>query len=417
MRIAAAAFVLLAFAASAFADNWPQFRGPHGNGQSDATGLPVKFGEGENVKWKTPIPGKGWSSPVVWGERIWVTTATEDGKKMSVLCVDLKTGKILRDQLVFENENPRFCHPTNSYASPTPTIEEGRIYVHFGSYGTACLDTETGEVLWTRRDLHSDDFRGPASSPILHGDLLIVHFDGVDVQFLVALDKHTGKTVWKNDRDIDYGTDNGDAMKAYSTPAVIEVEGRKQLISPAAVATLAYDPQTGRELWRVRHGGMNAAALPLFGGGLVYISAGSGGYDLVAVRPDGRGDVTDSHIAWRTGKSVPKRSSQLLLGDLYFMVNDTGIASCLDATTGDILWQHRFAGNYWASPIYADGRIYFFGQDGTIPVVAPTREFQLLAENKLADGFNASPAVVGRSLILRTKTHLYCIEDLAEASR
>jgi outer membrane protein assembly factor BamB len=282
--------------------------------------------------------------------------------------------------------------------------------VHFGSYGTACLDTKTGEKLWERRDLPCDHFRGPGSSPILHDNFLFVAFDGFDLQYVVALDKKTGETLWRRDRNIDYGTDNGDWKKAYCTATVIEHAGRTQIISPSATDTVAYAPD-GSELWRVHHGGMNAAARPLFGHGLVYIAAGDGGMSLVAVRPDGTGDVTDTHIEWSTNKSVPKRPSQLLVGDLFFMIDDKGVVSCLEAATGDIVWQKRISGAYWASPLYADGRIYCFSQDGETPVIAAKREFELLAENKLDAGFNASPAVVGDSLILRTKTHLYRIRE------
>jgi outer membrane protein assembly factor BamB len=312
---------------------------------------------------------------------------------------------------VVRNEEPAFRHATNSYASPTPVIEEGRVYVHFGAYGTACLDTKTADILWQRRDFPCDHFRGPGSSPVLCGDLLFVAYDGFDLQYVVALDKHTGKTLWKKDRGIDYGTDNGDYKKAYSTAAVIEYSGRTQIVSPSAAETIAYAPEDGSVLWRVRHGGMNAAALPLFGHGLVYIAAGDGGMSLVAVRPEGSGDITDTAVEWSTRKSVPKRPSHLLVGDLYFMINDEGVATCLDAKTGEEIWSKRLEDKYWASPIYAEGRIYCFGQNGGCPVLEAGREFKLLAENQLGDGFNASPAVVGKSIIARSKTHLYRIEQ------
>src|SRR5262249_12818569 len=217
-------------AEAAAGETWPQFRGPRGEGRTDAVGLPVRWGEKENIVWKTPIHDKGWSSPVVWGGQVWMTTARADGKELFAVCVDRETGKILHDLKVFDVEKPAFCIPFNSYASPTPVIEEGRVYVHFGTYGTACLDTATGKKLWERRDLNCDHFRGPGSSPIVFGDLLFVHFDGFDVQYVVALDKATGKTVWKKDRAIDYGTDNGDLKKAYATPTVITVQGKPQLI-------------------------------------------------------------------------------------------------------------------------------------------------------------------------------------------
>jgi outer membrane protein assembly factor BamB len=400
------------FAAPAVAAEkpWNQFRGPNGVGKSDAKNVPLEFGEGKNIAWKTAIHGKGWSSPVVWDSQIWLQTATEDGHKLYAVCVDAKSGKIVHDRLVFEVEKPRFCHATNSYASPTPFVEEGRVYVHFGAYGTACLDTATGKTLWERRDFVCDDFRGPGSSPIVHDGLLFVNFDGVDRQYVVALDKKTGKTIWQKDRGIDYGTDNGDNKKAYGTPSIITVNGKEQLVSPSAVETIAYEPKTGKIIWRVRHGGMNVGARPLYGHGMVYISAGSGSRRLIAVKPTGRGDVTDTHIAWGLGKGVPGRSSQILHGELYFMMDDGGVASCVDAKTGKIHWSKRIGGAYWASPVLVGDRVYCFSKDGRIPVFKASKEFELLADNKLPAGFNASPAFVDDAMILRTFTHLYRVE-------
>jgi outer membrane protein assembly factor BamB len=363
------------------------------------------------VKWKVEIPGKAWSSPVVWKKQIWMTNATEDGKKMSAVCVDADSGKITRDLLIFENEQPEYCHPTNSYASPTPVIEEGRLYVHFGTYGTACIDTNIGEILWSRRDLKCDHYRGPASSPIIHENLVFLSFDGIDVQYVVALDKRTGDILWKKDRDISYNTSNGDHKKAYSTAHVIEVNGKPQIISPAAMETLAYDPANGDVIWRVRHGGMNAASRPLYEHGMVYISTEGSKISLVAVKPDGKGDVTESHVVWTTGKTVPKKPSQMIVGDLFFMANDSGVITCLNAKTGELHWQERVEGEYWASPLYANGRIYFFSKEGRVPVIAAKLEFELLADNVLDGGFNASPAVIGDDLILRTITHLYRIGE------
>ncbi|MCF7674049.1 MAG: PQQ-binding-like beta-propeller repeat protein [Akkermansiaceae bacterium] len=390
-------------------NNWPQFRGPEANGQTAAKGLPVKFGEGDNVLWKTPVPGKAWSSPVVWGSQIWVTTATEDGHELGALCVNAVSGKIIHQKVVFKIAEPKFCHPMNSYGTPTPVIEDGRVYLHFGQAGTACLDTATAATLWTRQDLLCDHFRGAGSSPILAGNLLVLTFDGVDVQYVAALDKTTGKTAWKRDRNIAYDTDSTDYHKAYSTPAVITVRGKPQLVSPSAGATIAYAPDSGEELWRVRSGGMNAAALPLFDGDLLYATSAAGGFQLFAVRPDGKGDVTETHVAWKYKKSVPSRSSLILTDGRLFMVSDNGMTSCVDAKTGQTVWQKRVKGAFSASPLLADGKIYFFGEDGEVPVIAAAGEFELLAENHLDDGFMASPAVFANSLILRSRKHLYRI--------
>lgn len=423
MRLIVLTFALMtSVAAFAAEENWNQFRGPRGDGTTLAKGLPVTFGEGSpEIVWKTPIPGRAWSSPVVWGDQIWVTNAPEIQNLtpekptldspiiLSAVCIDFETGKVIHDLKLFEVDKPQFTHSTNSYASPTPFIEEGRVYTHFGAYGTACLDTKTGKKIWERRDLECDHFRGPGSSPVVYNGLLYLTFDGFDFQYITALDKLTGKTVWRQDRNVDFGTTDGDAKKAYSTPLLIESEGRSLLISPFASATIAYDPQSGTPVWTVRHGGMNAAGRPLFGNGLLYISTADGPNPLIAVSPHGKGDITEN-IAWRSNKSIPKRPSQILLGDLMFMMNDAGVASCIDAKTGQEIWTKRMGGEYWSSPLYADGLIYCFSQQGTIPVFKAAREFDLVAENQLGDGFLASPAVVKSSLILRSKTHLYRIQ-------
>ena len=423
MRLTLLAFVIVSCQLACAQDEpWNQFRGPRGDGTSKAVGLPVTFAEGSpEIVWKTPVPGRAWSSPVIWGNQIWLTNAPEiqnltpEKPKLekplvlSAVCIDFDSGKVIHDVKLFEVEKPQFTHATNSYGSPTPYLEEGRVYIHFGAYGTACLDSKTGKKIWERRDLECDHWRGPGSSPVVYGGLLYLTFDGYDVQYITALDKLTGQTVWKKDRNVDFGTTDGDAKKAYSTPILIQEAGRDLLVSPFASATIAYDPKTGEPVWTVRHGGMNAAGRPLFGNGLLYISTADGPNPLVAVAPQGKGDITDK-IVWRTNKSVPKRPSQLLIGDLLFMMNDGGVASCLDAKTSNEIWTRRLPGEYWASPIYADGLIYCFSQSGTIPVLKAGRDYELVAENKLDSGFVASPAVAGKSLVLRSKTHLYRIE-------
>jgi outer membrane protein assembly factor BamB len=391
--------------------NWPQFRGPEGNGHAQATGLATVWSERENIAWKTPIHGRGWSSPVAWENQIWLTTATEDGQQLFAICVDGDSGNILHDLHLFDVAHPDEIHVTNSYASPTPVLEQGRAYVHFGTYGTACLDTSSGKVLWQRRDLRCNHWRGPGSSPILFEDLLIVHFDGYDLQYVVAFDKNTGETRWKTDRNIDYQTDDGDLKKAFCTPIIISVQGQLQLISPAAKATIAYDPRTGRELWRMRYDNHSAAARPLFGHGLLFINSGFSKAELYAVRPGTEGDVTDTHVVWKTDRGIGSKPSHLLIDDLLYVVHDQGTASCLDALTGQSVWQKRLGGNFSASPLFADGKIYFLNEEGVTTVIRPGRTCEILATNHLDDGCMASPAVVGAAIVVRTKTHLYRIES------
>jgi outer membrane protein assembly factor BamB len=392
-------------------DRWPEFRGPDGQGHAAAdANPPVTWSEPENVTWKTAIHGTGWSSPVIWGDQIWLTTATDDGKENYAVCVDRRDGRIVHDLHVFHNDKPEDTRSYNSFASPTPAIEEGRIYVHYGSYGTACLDTSDGQVIWERRDLPCNHWRGPGSSPILFEDLLFIHYDGHDFQYIVALDKATGATVWKKDREIDYLSTDGDYRKAFATPLVFVANGRQQLISPCANGTIAYDPRTGELIWRIQFENHSAAARPLFDGNLVYISTGFSKGDLWAVRPDGAGDVTDSHVVWKRSKNVGSQPSPLLVDGLIYLVHDAGVASCVDAATGEEVWIKRLEGTFSASPIAAGGRIYFCNKEGDTWVLAPGRKYQELARNKLDAGCMGSPAALGKSLFLRTHTHLYRLE-------
>ena len=417
-------FMLLAPTMSA--GDWPEFRGPWGNGLASipgsrkSPGLPLNWSETENVKWKTSIPHQGWSTPVVMNDQVWLTTATLEGHDFFVICVDANSGVICLNEMLFHADDPEpLGNPLNSYASPSPVIESGRVYVNFGSYGTACLDTKTFELLWKRSDLPCRHFRGPGSSLILFKNLLILTMDGVDVQYLVALDKATGRTVWKTDRTAEWNDldsdgkpmGEGDLRKAYSTPLLIDVDGNRQMISVGAKAVYGYNPADGRELWKIHNKGYSGAARPVYGDGIAYMISGFGKTDLLAIRVEGSGDITDSNILWKTGTAVPRTPSPLLIDDLLFMVNDTGTTTCLEALTGRQVWNQRVPGDYAASPLYADGRIYCFNMDGKTTVFKAAREYEILATNTLDSGFMASPAVLGKSLILRTKTHLYRIES------
>jgi hypothetical protein len=389
-------------------DNWPQFRGPGGDGIANVRSVPVRWSEKENIRWKTAIHDKGWSSPVVWGDQIWLTTARADGKEFFAVCVDRKSGQIVHDVKLFADPKPAYCHPYNSYASPTPVIEEGRLYFHFGSHGTGCLDTKTAKVLWLRRDFPCYHHRGPGSSPIIDDQRLFLLFDGYDQQYVVALDKATGKTVWKKDRDIPYSSTDGDIKKAYATPSILVIKGKPQLVCPAAEATIAYDPASGDEIWRVIHGGMNEATRPLFGNGLIYLTNGDKA-QLIAVRQGGSGDVTKTGIAWKAARGVPTRPSPLLVDDRLYIVSDKGIATCLDALTGKQLWTERLGGDFCASPLYAAGHIYLCDEAGSTHVLKAAPQYQSVAVDTLDAGCMASPIAVGDALFVRTKTHLYCI--------
>ncbi|QDU46745.1 outer membrane biogenesis protein BamB [Symmachiella dynata] len=419
-RVLVCACLTLACCVTSWAgENWPNYRGPSEQGLTDAKNLPLTWGEDKNITWQTPIEGKAWSTPVIWGDQIWLTSAPLEGNRLRAICVDKNTGKIVHDKMLYAVAGPQYCHPFNSYASPSPVIEEGRVYVSFGSPYNACLDTKTGEVIWERDDFVCNHFRGPGSSPFLYKNLLILHFDGSDRQYVVALDKQTGDTVWETERTVDFDDivektgkpiRDGDFRKAFSTPMIADVDGRPMLISLGSKALYAYDPETGEELWRLNAPGVHSGSCrPALGHGLVYMPMGSGG-KLWAVNPNGSGELSQDHIAWEYKQVVPRRASPLLVDDLLFVVDDGGIAACIDAKTGEGIWRKRLGGNFSASPIYADGKVYFFDEDGKATVIEAAREFRQLAVNKLGDGFMASPAVSGDSLFLRSRSQLYRID-------
>jgi outer membrane protein assembly factor BamB len=423
--------IALAGQAKAGAD-WPEFRGPWGDGHVSApgdsklAGFPLHWSDTENVKWKTEIPDRGWSTPVVMDGQVWLTTATADGHDFFALCVDADSGKIRFNEKIFHSDTPEpLGNNVNSYATPSPVIERGRVYVHFGSYGTACLDTVSDKIIWKRDDLPCRHYRGPSSSPILFENLLILTFDGANFQYSAALDKNTGRTVWKTDRSVAWKDENdagqmakdGDRRKAHSTPLIVTANGKLQMLSAGAKAAYAYDPRTGKELWRVQYYDWSAAPRPLFDNGLAYFVTGLTKTELLAVKTDGEGDVTDSHVQWRTKTHVGKYSSPILVDGLIYTAADESFVSCLEAATGNVVWNERIGGGYQASPIYADGRLYFFNQQGTTTVLKPGRTCEILATNTLADGFMASPAAAGKAFYLRTRTHLYRIESGDAESR
>lgn len=400
-------------------DGWPMFRGPQGDGTVSGAKLPLSWSETENVRWKIALPQVGWSTPVVQDGQIWLTGATEKGNDFFAYGVDEKTGKIAIEKQLFHCDTPEpLGNSVNGYASPSAVIEKGRVYVHFGSYGTACLDTATGEVLWKREDLKCRHYRGPGSSPILYKDFIILTMDGVDVQYLIALDKATGKTVWKSDRMITFNDldekgqpkRDGDMRKGFTTPIVINVGGKDQLISPASSAIIAYEPSTGKELWRVRSPTHTPAVSPVYANGLVLSVTGHGPAEMLAIRPDGKGDVTETHVVWRMGgKEVPLTTSPVVVNGLLYMLSDNGIMNCMEVASGKIVWRQQLGGSCLASAIHDNEKIYIFGLSGKTIVIRAGRTFEKLGETLLESGFMASPAVTGDSLILRTKTHVYNI--------
>jgi len=412
IRFAGAALLSALVTVGRAADEWPQFRGPTGQGVAVARDLPLTWSESANITWKTAIPGEGYSSPVISGSRIWMTTSPDKGKARHVVCVDFATGKITLNIPLFTCATPEPCHSMNTYATPTPVLEDNRVYVTFGAPGTACLDAETGKTIWERRDIPVKYFDvGPASSPILYRDKFILTCDGQanDQHFVIALNKNTGETLWRTDRK--YLNDKT-PPKTHSScvPLIIDVAGKDQLVSPGGHGVRSYDPETGKELWCARYGGWSVVPRPVYANGVLVICSGTVQPTMLAIRPEGAsGDITDtSAVVWKTTKNVPAMPSPLLVENRLYTLTATTL-SCLKPATGEVVWVHTIPGQHLASPVVADGRIYLFNTSGGAAVAALGDTFTLLATNRLESGCSASPAVVGQSLIVRTAKHLYRI--------
>ena len=399
MRTLSVLFVLVA--SVAFAGDSPQFRGPGGEGHSSETNLPLKWSDTENVRWKAEIDGLGWSTPSVVGADVWFTTATDDGKSLRAVCLDKDSGKERHNVEVFHRDEPGKIHGKNSYASPSVLVDGEHVFVHFGKLGTACLD-RNAKVIWTTEFTYNHR-HGPAGSPIVVGDLLILSCDGGDVQFVTALHKQTGKEVWKTTRE---------GAMAYSTPLLIEVDGQPQVVSTGGEWAMGYEPQTGKEIWRFRYPkGYSNVPRPVFGQGLVFLCSGYDKPWLYAVRPNGTGDVTETHMAWKLDRGAPLNPSPLLIGEELYIVSDNGIVTCLNAKSGEQHWQQRVGGNFSASLLHADGRIYMLDENGKTYVFAPTKdEYRELAVNEVPGRSLASIAAADGSLFLRTDKAVYRLQ-------
>lgn len=394
--------------------DWPQQLGPSANGHAGDANLPTTLGEGRDTKWKTAIPGRGWSSPVAVDKQIWVTTALDEGRSRHAVCVDFDSGRIVHDIKLFDVPEPPSIHKLNSHASPSCVVEPGRVYVHFGTHGTACIDTTNGDVLWKRNDLNLDHQVGAGSSPIIHGDKLIFHCDGIDVQYIIALNKRTGETVWKTKRTAELDPAALNRHKAFSTPVVVQRDGHSDLISLGASALYGYNVDTGEELWRFDFNGYSNVAVPVIHDGLAIFSTAYDKSSLLAVRlPEAgkkAGNITDSHHAWSYKRNVMYKPTPVVVNERLYMIADTGVLTCLDPATGKGVYRHRVGGNFSASPIVAGDHIYLLNEDGDATVFTAGPAFEPVSAGRFDEGFMSSPAVVGDTLILRSKTHLYRIE-------
>lgn len=395
-------------------EQWSQFRGHFGNGIIKSTSAPINWSENRNIDWKTPIHDRGWSSPVIWNDQIWMTTATKEGNKMYAICVNKLSGKVEHDIHVFDVKSPQAITNENTYASPTPVVEEGRVYVHFGTYGTACISTKDGQILWKRRDLNCNHEigAGPASSPFIYNNFLIFNVDGRDVQYVIALNKETGQTAWKTNRSVDFSDVQINQRKAYGTPFIIPRGNSNQMVSIGAKGVYSYDPENGKELWKAEHRGWSIAPRPVYGEGLVFTMIDRDRPEMWAINPNGSGDITETHIEWKETKRMPPRASPIFFKGLLFVVDRNGYISCIEAKTGKSIWQKRMKGRFSASPILANNLIYFFNEDTVCTIIKPTRELDIVTENKLSsDKLMATPAFDENSIYIRTENNLYRIKE------
>ncbi|WP_167605425.1 PQQ-binding-like beta-propeller repeat protein [Maribellus sediminis] len=398
--------------------NWTHFRGSNMDGHAEVEKAPLHWSEADNVVWKVAVKGQGWSSPVVFGNQIWLTSAEEDGTQFYVCCYNLDSGELLLEKTLFTAEEPQRIHSTNSYATPTPCIEQGKVYVHYGTFGTACIDTKSFDVLWKREDLKCDHMQGPASSPILYKNMLIVHLEGTKDPYVVALDRNTGETIWKSVRPKEiYDPLEPVYRKSYQTPIVINVNGKELLISNSAYMCFAHDVNTGEVIWTITYGFDSTVSQPLYWNGLVFVNSGWIFEDnkpyftrQYAIDPTGTGDVTETHVKWMYEDEVPQIPTPVIVDGKMYMAHDRGMVTCLETMTGNPVWKEELKGNFNASPIYAAGNIYFMSVKGECTIIKPGDTFQKVAENDLDEIVKATPAFVGDKMIIRSDKNLYLIK-------
>ena len=398
---------------ASLAEDWPGFRGPTRQGISQEKDVPVEWNTTANIAWKTPVPGLGWSSPIVFGDRVFLTTATEKGISFRLLCFDRLTGDILWNRQVLRQE-PGNKQKLNSYATSTPVTDGRKVFVVAFDGSIAAVSTD-GTVVWTNRDYEYYSQHGLAVSPIIHEDFLIVAFDGSssgqnpkvgwqipwDKGVIVALDKKTGKVRWEGKRGL--------SRIAHVTPQVFGANGIDRLVSSAGDVVQGFDLKTGRRIWTASSSGEGVVPSPLVGEGLVFAASGFGGSAIRAVRTGGEGDVTATHIAWETTEDVPKVPSMLYAKPYLFLITESSVAKCLKAATGEVLWRQRLGARYSASPVWADGRVYLLSEKGETVVIEAGPEFKVLARNKLEEECCASPAVSQGNIFIRSERNLYCI--------
>lgn len=409
------ALLCLATGATCFAtDDWPDFRGPTFDGQVSDLDTPLEWSESNNIAWKTALPGRGWSTPVVVGPLLWMTSAEEDGHRLMAISVDRESGELKHRVTLFSVDELEACNATNSFASPSPVTDGSNVYMSFGTYGVAAVDATDGTVVWSRDDVNVDHQEGPGSSPLLYKDRLVLHCDGRDQQYIVALDTATGATAWRRERSLDLSHVGDFARKSFTTPFLVRAESGDRIISPAAQGCYCYDPASGREVWSLRYPGFSAVPRPVVSNGIAFVVDGFANPSILAVQIDGRNDITDSHVKWIFKRGGPATTSPVRLANQIVFVTDNGVLVSLDESSGEVNWRTRIGGSFCASPIVNDDLIYLCDRDGETTVVriaAGGDEPEIVMTNRLDDGMMASPVAIGETLYLRTKGYLYCVRE------
>ncbi len=400
--------VLAVAAAPVLAEEWPAWRGPRGDGTSTETGVPITWSATENIVWKTLIPGKGHSSPVVWGDRVFVTTCLESEKRRVLLCIDRAGGKVLWQRVVLTAPLERMNN-LNSYASSTPVTDGRRVWVTFLEFPhvrVVCYDVEGREV-WrkTPGELHA--CHGYCSSLIPYKDLIILNADQ-DAElpkraYIVAFDKATGRERWRIDRP--------NRVRSYTPPAIFEAAGKMQMVVSGSKCVASYDPDTGRQHWIIDGPTDQFVANLVYTDGVFMITGGWPTRHILGIRPDGRGNVTDTHVLWhlRDRKIVSYVPSPIARGKYFYLVSDAGLATCLEATSGRKMWSERLGRHHSASPVLAEGRLYFLDDAGVMHVLKAEPAFEVVAKNDLGEPCRVSPAVSHGQIFIRGLKNLYCI--------
>jgi len=394
--------LVIALSGVVLAENWPGWRGPRGDGTSLEKNAPVRWSETQNVVWKVPIPGKGHASPIVWGRHIFVVTAIKEKKQRILLCLDRKNGKILWQHVVLESPLERI-NRLNSYATSTPATDGQRVYVSFldrDKMFVATYDFD-GNKVWEVRPGVFSSMHGYCSSPVIWKDKVIINGDHDGPSYIVALSRATGQTIWKTPRP--------NRTRSYCAPIIRQIDGRNQMVLSGTKCVASYDPDTGEQHWLIDGPTEQFVASLVYNGELLFMTCGFPDRFIQAIRPDGRGNVTDTHVLWQKDRDCSYVPSPIAFGPYFLVVSDNGVATCFEAKTGKSCWRERLGPHYSASLVSANGLVYFLSDKGVMTVVRPGAELEVVARNELGENTYASPAISNGQMFLRGAKHLYCI--------